>query len=330
MQRTFSRLDDRKLLALAISSLQDLAKEYLGIANVLEDKFPASARVFVALAAEKNRAAEPFSVLLQEKFSLSAAFLQRYQVAGLPLRSGGWLMRSHTDKMRRKQNIVLDALRAFAEISEIELLELAERAAVQVQDPAISQAFGSLAETIGAGPTPSARLGLRYQEPKGRHVPATRQWLLWREATRSAIRNGAILSFFSLAPILAVGTRNPTSTLVMFVALVAGLSGGLFAGAATFNGANPFYGLAQAILSALLSGLTSCALALAVALPYCLFSSPVIAEAFAAGIALAEVLLIAHSCEGSTALVPSHTGQVLAAAGTTAITIGILAGLWWP
>ena len=66
--KPFADLTEKEILALAISSEDDDARTYMSFANSLQEKYPASARVFVDMAEEEHEHRRRLTELFQKKF----------------------------------------------------------------------------------------------------------------------------------------------------------------------------------------------------------------------------------------------------------------------
>ncbi len=133
--KRFCELNESEILALAISSEEEDMQIYLTFANKLRDEFPATAKMFEAMAAEeqihKNRLLE----LFRKKFGERMPYITRQDVRGFMKRRPIWLM----DKLR------VDAVRRQAAMMEVEAANFYNRAARRSTDVDVRKLLGDLA-----------------------------------------------------------------------------------------------------------------------------------------------------------------------------------------
>ena len=108
--KPFADLTEKEILALAISSEDDDARTYMSFANSLQEKYPASARVFVDMAEEEHEHRRRLTELFQKKFGDFIPLIRRSDITGFVKHQPAWLMKQ----------LSLDTVRRRAEVMELE------------------------------------------------------------------------------------------------------------------------------------------------------------------------------------------------------------------
>ncbi len=134
--RSFDSLNEREVLALAISMEEEDERVYADYAYDLKQDFPATAAVFDGMREEESTHRRRLIELYREKFGDHIPLIRRQDVRGLVQRKPIWLTRP----------VRLDAIREQAAAMEIEVRRYYERAAARTQDAAIRQLLDDLAQ----------------------------------------------------------------------------------------------------------------------------------------------------------------------------------------
>jgi rubrerythrin len=134
--RDFSQLSEREVLALAIGSEEEDGRIYNDLAERLRDDFPASAKVFSAMAAEESEHRHRLLDLYREKFGDHIPLIRRQDVRGFLSRKAVWQL--------PKPGI--DDVRKLAESMESETQRFYRLAASRATDVSIRKLLGDLAE----------------------------------------------------------------------------------------------------------------------------------------------------------------------------------------
>jgi len=92
-RRRFSDLSEQDILALAISSEEDDAQIYRSYGQMLRADYPASAKVFDAMAAEENGHRQLLIDMHRTRFGEVIPLIRREHVAGFHARRPIWLKR---------------------------------------------------------------------------------------------------------------------------------------------------------------------------------------------------------------------------------------------
>jgi rubrerythrin len=134
--RDFSQLSEREVLALAIGSEEEDGRIYNDIAERLKDDYPASATVFIEMAAEESEHRHKLLDLYQEKFGSHIPLIRRQDVRGFLTRKAVWQLPKPS----------INDVRKLAESMEKETQNFYRLAASRASDPSIRKLLGDLAE----------------------------------------------------------------------------------------------------------------------------------------------------------------------------------------
>src|SRR5690554_4442091 len=133
-KRDFSSLDEREILALAISSEEEDGRIYAAYADRLRPQYPASAAVFDGMATEEDGHRRRLIDLHAQKFGSVILPIRREHVRGFFTRKPVWLM----------AELDLDTVRAQAKSMEEDAARFYAEAIKQIQDAAIRKLLGDL------------------------------------------------------------------------------------------------------------------------------------------------------------------------------------------
>jgi len=134
--RSFDSLDEKEILALAISQEEEDARIYDDFADGLSENYPAQARQFDELRREEDSHRHRLLDLFQSRFGDHVPLLRRQDVRGFVRRRPVWLVRP----------LGLNAVRKEAELMELETKRFYEAAARRTPDAGVRQLLGDLAE----------------------------------------------------------------------------------------------------------------------------------------------------------------------------------------
>lgn len=133
--RRFSELDEREILALAISLEEEHGRIYTEYAEGLKDSYPASARIFTEMGEEENEHRRWLIALFQQKFGDHIPLIRRHDVAGFVRHEPIWMVRP----------LGLERVRAQAEDIERETRNFYRSSLERTSDAAIRKLLGDLA-----------------------------------------------------------------------------------------------------------------------------------------------------------------------------------------
>ena len=134
-RKSFRDLSDREILALAISAEEDDARIYSDFAHRLETDFPASARIFAAMAEEEDTHRRRLIDRYKTRFGENIPLIRREHVSGFYARKPFWLV----EEMSAEQ------MRTEAARMERAAAEFYEQAAARTEDADTRKLLGDLA-----------------------------------------------------------------------------------------------------------------------------------------------------------------------------------------
>ena len=133
-RRRFSDLSEQDVLALAISSEEDDARIYRSYAQMLRADYPASAKVFDAMAVEEDGHRQLLIDMHRTRFGDVIPLIRREHVAGFHARRPIWLTK----------NLSLDTIRGEASGMEAQAAKFYTLAAGRTSDAATRKLLGDL------------------------------------------------------------------------------------------------------------------------------------------------------------------------------------------
>ena len=133
--KTLVELTEREILALAISSEEEDSRIYMTFAEDLTERYPASAKMFVEMAAEEEGHRHRLLKLYQQRFGSTLPPIRREDVKGFLRRRPVWLTR----------NLPLDTIRKEAENMEFQAVRFYDKAAECATDVGVRKLLGDLA-----------------------------------------------------------------------------------------------------------------------------------------------------------------------------------------
>jgi rubrerythrin len=147
--RTFAELGEQEVLALAISLEEEDARVYLEYAHGLEDRYPASAKIFTDMAAEENEHRRRLIELYRRRYGEHIPLIRRQDVRGFVQHKPIWMVRP----------LGLEAVREQAEAREYETRQFYQRAQERASDAGVRKLLGDLAAAEAGHETPAHKLG---------------------------------------------------------------------------------------------------------------------------------------------------------------------------
>ena len=282
--KAVSELDERELLALAISSEEEDGRVYLDFAEGLREKFPDSAKVFVDMAAEENEHRRWLIDLFAQRFGAHIPLVRRQDIKGWVQRRPHWQVRA----------LGVDAVRAEARRMEQEAGHFYLEAASRTTDAAVRKLLGDLAEAELRHEQSAAEIQAKHLPEGARHKEdsdASKRFVL------QIIQPGLVGlmdgSVSTLAPVFAAAFATHNSWNAFQVGMAASLGAGIsmgFAEALADDG--KISGRGTPYLRGLVCGLMTIAGGIGHTLPYLLHDFYT-ATAVAAGVVVLELLIIA-------------------------------------
>jgi rubrerythrin len=133
--KNFSDLTQREILAIAIASEEEDNRIYSTFAEELADRYPATAKVFVEMAAEEDDHRRRLLDMYRARFGQNLPAIRREDVKGFLSRRPSWLIK----------NLPLDYIRHQAEAMEADSQRFYIKAAEASQDVGVRKLLGDLA-----------------------------------------------------------------------------------------------------------------------------------------------------------------------------------------
>lgn len=133
--RSFNQLEEREILALAISSEEEDGRIYADFAEGLRERYPDSARVFDDMVAEEDEHRRRLIDAYVEKFGAHIPLVRRHDVRGAAVRTPAWMIFPRG----------IDAVRRHARQMEIDASRFYAEAAGRSTDAGIRKLLGDLA-----------------------------------------------------------------------------------------------------------------------------------------------------------------------------------------
>lgn len=134
--RSFESLNEREILALAISLEEEDARIYDDFADGLQESYPEQAKKFAAMRQDEDSHRHRLLTIYRERFGEHVPLIRRQEVKGFVNRRPIWLVRP----------LGLRAVQKEAELMELETKRFYEAAARRSTDVGIRQLLGDLAE----------------------------------------------------------------------------------------------------------------------------------------------------------------------------------------
>jgi len=133
--RNFRDLNEREILALAISSEEEDGRIYADFAEYLREEYPDSARVFDDMAEEESEHRRMLIDNYVQRFGDHIPLVRRQDVRGAVVRKPAWQVRQ----------LGIDAVRRQARQMEVDASRFYTEAASQTSDAGIRKLLGDLA-----------------------------------------------------------------------------------------------------------------------------------------------------------------------------------------
>jgi len=220
-RKRFADLNEQEIIALAISSEEDDARIYRGYGESLRADYPATARMFDAMAEEEDQHRARLIALHKKRFGNVIPLIRREHVAGYYYRRPVWLV----------ENLGLERIREEAEGMERDAERFYSKAAARTSDAATRKLLGDLAAAEAthkemAGELESELLGGKTRDEED--ATARRQFILtWVQPGLAGLMDGSVST---LAPIFATAFATQDSWTTFLVGLAASVGAGISMG----------------------------------------------------------------------------------------------------
>lgn len=216
--RRFSDLDQREILALAISLEEEHSRIYADYAAGLSPDYPASAKIFSELGEEENVHRRQLIDLFQRKFGDHIPLIRRHDVSGLVRHDPIWMVRP----------LGIEKVRRQAEEIEKETREFYASALKRASDAEIRKLLGDLMEAesqhIGIAQH-LADVGLTEEARSSEDETARRSFVLqYVQPGLNGLIDGSIST---LAPIFAAAFATHNTWQTFLVGIAASIGAGI-------------------------------------------------------------------------------------------------------
>ncbi len=259
-RKQFRDLTEQEIIALAISSEEDDARIYRGYAETLRADYPASAKLFLGMAAEEDEHRARLIELHKERFGDTIPLIRREHVAGYYARRPVWLM----------ENLGIERIRAEAEAMERDAERFYLSAAAKSTDAATRKLLGDLAAAEAGHQETAGMLATSHLDARAlvdENETARRQFILtWVQPGLAGLMDGSVST---LAPIFATAFATQDTWTTFLVGMAASIGAGIsmgFTEAASDDG--ELSGRGSPIKRGLASGIMTTVGGLGHALPY--------------------------------------------------------------
>ena len=220
--RRFKDLDEREILALAISLEEEHGRIYAEYAAGLRETFPASAGVFTEMAAEEDEHRRWLIDVFQKRFGDHIPLIRRQDVAGFVKHEPIWMVRP----------LGLEKVRAQAEAIESETRQFYRSALERTSDASTRKLLGdliaaeekhvSLAQQLSEGLTE----GVKAQEAEDERRAFVLQYV---QPGLTGLIDGSVST---LAPIFAAAFATQNTWQTFLVGMAASVGAGISMGIA--------------------------------------------------------------------------------------------------
>jgi rubrerythrin len=219
--RSFDSLNEREILALAISLEEDDERVYAEYAEGLRENFAASAAVFDGMRAEESGHRRRLIELFQKNYGQHIPLIRRQDVKGFVHRKPVWLM----------EPLGLDTVRNQAAVMEVESRRFYEKAAGRAQDPGVRQLLDDLAQEERTHENRAEELERKELQPdiKRKEDEASRRLFVLQivQPGLAGLMDGSVST---LAPVFAAAFATHSSKDAFVVGLAASVGAGISMG----------------------------------------------------------------------------------------------------
>ena len=315
--RTFKDLDEREILALAISSEEEDGRIYADFADGLREQYPGSARVFQGMVAEEDEHRRWLIDAYVAKFGSHIPLVRRQDVRGAVTRKPAWQVFP----------LGIDAVRRQARQMEIDASRFYAEAAGRSTDASIRKLLGDLAaaeiehqhaaNTIEAEHLTGDARAREDEDNRKRFI------LQIVQPGLVGLMDGSVST---LAPVFAAAFATKNSHDAFLVGIAASVGAGIsmgFAEALADDG--KLSGRGTPMLRGIVCGLMTVAGGIGHTLPY-LIQDFWTATALAAGVTLIELLVIAWIQWKYMDTPPVSAAAKVMLGGALVLAAGILIG----
>jgi len=281
--RSYSDLDERETLALAIANEEEDGRIYADVADGLRAEYPDTAQVFLHMAAEENEHRRMLIDMFVSKFGDHIPLIRRQDIKGFIQRRPVWQLRP----------LRLDAVRDMARMMEQETRNFYRQAASRTSDASIRKLLGDLADAEAAHEHTAEDLEknfLSIDKREAEDATAHRAFVLQIvQPSLVGLMDGSVST---LAPVFAAAFATHLSWNAFLVGLAAALGAGISMGfAEALSDDGKISGRGTPLLRGLVCGLMTMLGGIGHTLPY-LIADFWTATLVAAGVVVIELAII--------------------------------------
>jgi rubrerythrin len=219
--RQFADLNEREILALAISLEEEHGRIYADYADGLKESFPASAAVFSDMAVEENEHRRMLIDLFRSKFGEHIPLIRRQDVKGFVHHEPIWMVRP----------LGLDRVRKQAEAIEYETRRFYERALEQTTGAGVRKLLGDLAAAERTHESLAERLEQQHLTPDAQRAESeARHRMFVLQVVQPGLAGLMDGSVSTLAPLFAAAFATHATWQTFLVGLAASIGAGISMG----------------------------------------------------------------------------------------------------
>jgi rubrerythrin len=283
MRKNFKDLDEREILALAVSLEEEDGRIYGEFVEGLRETYPATARMFEEMQAEEAQHRHALIELYRQRFGEHIPLIRRQDVKGFVTRRPVWLV----------QPLGVDAVRKQAADMEIETRQFYDRAMQRVTDARIRKLLGDLSDAERKHVANAQSLGEEYLTPTAREDEdrAGRRLFVLQivQPGLAGLMDGSVST---LAPVFAAAFATHSSWNAFLVGLAASVGAGISMGfAEALSDDGTLTGRGHPWLRGLVCGLMTTAGGIGHTMPF-LIPSFHVAIAVAVAVVIVELAVI--------------------------------------
>jgi rubrerythrin len=220
VQRSFSELNDREVLALAIQSEEEDGRLYRDFAAMLRDQFPATAQIFSEMAEEESEHRRRLLALYHERFGDHLPLIRRDDIKGFARRQPVWMT----------PGFDIEAMRHRAESIEAENANFYRRAAGRTTDLAVRALLDELAEAEADHESLAHRLEQSMTESSRSEEKETSRRLFVLQIVQPGLAGLMDGSVSTLAPVFAAAFATHSSWETFLIGMAASVGAGISMG----------------------------------------------------------------------------------------------------
>ncbi len=259
-KRAFKDLDEKEILALAISLEEEDGRVYGDFAEGLRESSPATAKMFEEMQAEESRHRAALIDLFRQRFGEHIPLINRQHVKGFIERRPVWLVRPLGISVVRKQ----------AETMELETQRFYQRALSRVTDASTRKLLGDLEQIERQHYIQAESLEEKHLTPGAKSEEDTsRRRLFMLQIIQPGLAGLLDGSVSTLAPIFAAAFATHKSHDAFLVGLAASIGAGIsMAFAESLSDDGSLTGRGQPVVRGIVTGMMTALGGLGHTLPF--------------------------------------------------------------